>query len=320
MNSQIELDNIIELINRAQTIGIFAHVSPDGDAIGSSLGLYLGLKQLKKDVDVIADDYSRSFNFLPGREEIKKNGEKEGYDLAIVLDCANKARLFDPMGSFDKSKMTISIDHHASNTYFAEYNYVEDNSPAVCKTLIKIMKRLNISINIEIGTCLMAGIITDSGGFRYDKVDDETFEFAAQMLDVGVNISDIYFKTFDVKTKAQFKLASIANSRLKFYSNDRIAVTYVTKRDLEEVKAEPGDHEGIVNVGRNIEGVEVSIFLREDDDGTFKVSLRSNDRVKVSEIGEVFGGGGHDKAAGCSVDLPLDEAIKKLVKETIKKL
>ena len=319
MNSQIELDNIIEVINRAQKIAIFTHVSPDGDAIGSSLGLYLGLKQLKKEVDVIADEYSRCFCFFPGIEEIKNCGNDQ-YDLAIALDCANKARLFDPKGSFDKSRMTISIDHHSSNIYFAEYNYVEDKSPAVCKTLIKILKRLNISINLEVGTCLMAGIITDSGGFRYKTVDDETFEFAAQMLDVGVDISNIYYRTFDVKTKAQFELSSIATSRLKFYGKNRIALTYVKQGDLKKVKAEAGDHEGIVNVGRNIEGVEVSIFLREDEDGTYKVSLRSNDYVNVSDVAEVFLGGGHDRAAGCTIALPLEEAIKKLVKETVKRL
>lgn len=319
MNSQIVLDNIIEVINKAQKIGIFTHVSPDGDAIGSSLGLYLGLKQLKKDVDVIADEYSRCFNFLPFREEIMSEGQKD-YDLAIALDCASRGRLFDPRNSFDDSKVTISIDHHASNTYFAQFNYVEDHSPATCKTLVQIMKRLNITINKDIGECLMSGIITDSGGFRYDTVDDETFEFAAQMLDTGVNISDIYYRTFDVKTKAQFKLSSIATSRLKFYNKDRIALTYVTKDDFKEVKATVGDHEGIVNVGRNIEGVEVSVFLREDEDGTYKVSLRSNDAVDVSEIAKVFDGGGHSRAAGCTIDSSLDVAIKKLVKETSSRL
>lgn len=319
MNSQIELDNIIEIINRAQKIGIFTHMSPDGDAIGSSLALYLGLKQLKKDVDVIADEYSRCFNFLPYRDDIKSKSN-EVYDLAIVLDCASQGRLFDPNDSFNKSTITVAIDHHSSNTYFAKYNYVEDNSPATCKTLIKILRRLNIVINKEVGTCLMAGIITDSGGFRYSTVDDETFEFAAEMLDVGVNISDIYYRTFDVKTKAQFELSSIATSRLKFYNKDRIAVTYVTEKDLSKVGAMPGDHEGIVNVGRNIEGVEVSIFLREDEDDTYKVSFRSNDYVDVSEVASVFGGGGHNRAAGCVIEQPLDVAVKGLVKETGKRL
>lgn len=319
MNSQIELDNIIEVIERAQKIGIFTHISPDGDAIGSSLGLYLGLKQLKKDVEVIADECSRCFHFLPNRGDIQKEGTGN-YDLVITLDCATKARLYDPCEWFDQSNFTICIDHHISNTYYASMNYVEGNSPAACKTLIKVLRRLNIVINKEIGTCLMAGIITDSGGFRYGTVDDETFEFAAQMLDVGVNISDIYYRTFDVQTKAQFELSSIATSRLKFYNKNRVAVTYVTQKDLKKVKAMPGDHEGIVNVGRNIEGVEVSIFLREDEDGTYRCSLRSNDDIDVSDIAGVFGGGGHSRAAGCTIDLPLEVAIKSLVKETGKML
>lgn len=319
MNSQIELDSIIEVINRAEKIIILTHVSPDGDAIGSSLGLYLGLKQLKKEVEVITDEYSNCFNFLPGIEDIKSKGEKH-YDLAIAIDCANKGRLFDPSNCFDNSDVTISVDHHVSNTYFAEFNYVEGNSPAASKTVIKILKRLGISINLEIGTCLMAGIITDSGGFRYSTVDDETFEFAAHMLDVGVNISDIYYRTFDVKTKAQFELSTLATSRLKFYSKDRIALTYVTIADMKKVKAMIGDHEGIVNIGRNIEGVEVSIFLREDIDGTYKISMRSNDKVNVADIAEVFDGGGHERAAGCTLDCSLEDAIKKIVKETKKRL
>ena len=319
MNSEIELDSVIDAINRAGKIGIFTHVSPDGDAIGSILALYLGLKQLKKEVDVIADECSKCFSFLPCINDIKST-TKEKYDLAIAIDCASKPRLFDKEGSFDKSSLTISIDHHSSNTYFATINYVEDKSPAACKTLIKILKRLGVSINYDIGTCLMAGIITDSGGFRYKNVDDETFEFAAHMLDVGVDISDIYYRTFDVKTKAQFELSRIAMDRLKFYNKNKIALTYITLKDIKKAKAEIGDHEGIVNVGRNIEGVDVSVFLREDIDGTYKVSLRSNDNVNVSDVAEVFGGGGHDRAAGCSLDCSLEEAIKTLVKEINKQL
>ena len=318
MNSEIELDKIIEIIRNAKKIGIFAHVSPDGDAIGSSLAMYMGLVQLKKDVDVICDVYSDSFNFLPCLDKIKTEGTKD-YDLCIALDCADKKRLYDPNNSFDAAPTTVSIDHHASNTFFAMNNYVEENSPAACKTLIKVLRRLNININKEIGEALMTGIITDSGGFRYDTVDDETFEFAAQMLDVGVNISKIYLTTFDIQTKAQFKLTSIATSRLEFVSNGRIAITYITAEDIAKTKAKTGDHEGIVNIGRNVEGVQVSIFLREDIDG-YKVSLRSNDATDVAEIAKAFDGGGHSKAAGCTIDEPLEIAMKKLIKETVKNL
>lgn len=319
MNSQIELDNIIEVINKARKIGIFTHVNPDGDAIGSSMALYLGLKQLHKEVDVITDEYSKCFDFLSCLGEIKKEGSKD-YDLCIALDCATKGRLYDPNNSFDASMTNACIDHHSSNTFFANYNYIEDKSPAAAKTLIKVLKGLNVSISKDIGECLMAGIITDTGGFRYDTVDDETFEFAARMLDLGINISDIYYRTFDIKTKTQFKLSALASERLKFYCNEQIAVTYLTKEDFTKYKATTGDHEGIVNIGRNIEGVEVSIFLREDEKDIYKVSLRSNNYVNVSEIAEVFDGGGHDKAAGLTIEDKLDSAIKKLVKETSKRL
>ncbi len=323
MNSQIELDNIIEVISKAKKIGIFTHISPDGDAIGSSLALCLGLKKLNKQVEVVADECSSCFNFLKGIDLIKREGSGD-YDLSIVLDCATKARLYDKNGSFDGSKVTIAIDHHISNNFFATYNYVEGDSPATCKTLIKILKLLNIKINKEIGECLMAGIITDSGGFRYDTVDDETFEFAAHMLDLGVNVSDIYYRTFDFKTKAQFQLFTIATSRLKFYSNDKVAVTYLDEEDFIKSKAGVGDHEGIVDIGRNIEGVEVSIFLREEMDEVYgrlyKISLRSNNYVNVSEVAEVFRGGGHAKAAGVVMQGELNSVINKLIKEINKRL
>ena len=319
MNSQIELDNIIEVIGRSKRIGIFTHVSPDGDALGSSLALGLGLRKINKEVDIIVDEFASCFNFLVGIDSVKNNGDGE-YDLTIALDCANKSRLFDKNGSFDNGIKSVAIDHHISNTFFADYNYIEGDSPATCKTLIKIFKGLNISIDKEIGECLMAGIITDSGGFRYDTVDDETFEFAAQMLDLGVNISDIYYRVFDVKTKTQFELASIATSRLKFYCNDRVVVTYLTKDDLDKVKAKAGDHEGIVNIGRNIEDVEVSIFIREHIENEYKISLRSNSYINVSDVAEVFDGGGHENAAGIVMNGSIDDIVKKLLKEIKKRL
>lgn len=317
MYSAIELDNIINVINNSKKICIFAHESPDGDAIGSSLALYMGLKQLNKEVDVVNDEYPELFKFLPCIDEIKKEGTKD-YDLCIAVDCADKKRIYDPNGSFDSANTTVSIDHHSSNNFFATYNYVEDRSPAAAKTLIKIFRRLNINITKEIGEALMTGIITDSGGFRYDTVDDETFEFAAQMLDLGVNINKVYEKTFDIQTKAQFQLTTIATSRLKFLSKGRIAITYITLEDIKKTNAKKGDHEGIVNIGRKIEGVEISIFLREDKEG-YRVSLRSNNKeYDVSEIATTFDGGGHTMASGCTINEPLEKAIDLLVKEAKK--
>ena len=319
MNSEVELDSIIELINNSKKIAIFAHESPDGDAIGSSLAMYLSLKQLKKEVYIVGDKHSRVFDFLECIKDIRNELDGKDFDLAISLDCASKQRLYDPKNLFDKCKHTIVIDHHISNTYFGEYNYVEGKSPAASQVIVKILRRLNVTLTKEIGECLMVGIITDTGGFRYDTVDAETFTIASRMCELGVNISDIYLKVFTLQTKPQFLLSRIANSRLEILNKNRVAFTYITMEDEKSVHASDGDHEGIVDIGRNIEGVEVSIFVREAEIG-YKVSLRSNRYVDVSEIAEALGGGGHSRAAGLLLNMNLEDAKKALLKETYKRL
>lgn len=318
MNSEIELDEIVEKITNSKRIVIFTHESPDGDAIGSSLAMYLSLKGLGKDVDVVCDVHSRVFDFIGCIGDIKSEASGE-YELAISLDCASKERLYDPSHVFDKCGYTVSIDHHASNTYYADSNYVEGKSPAASQTVIKLLRKLNVTITKDIGECLMVGIITDTGGFRYSSVGADTFRFAADMVEIGVPISDIYLRVFMVQTKAQFLLNRIANDRLEILNKNRVAFTYIMMEDEKKVHADAGDHEGIVDIGRNIEGVEISIFARESEKG-FKISIRSNSYVDVADIAKVFGGGGHSRASGCIIDMPLDEVRKSILKEAYKRL
>ena len=318
MNSEVVLDDIVNVTNKSSKIVILTHESPDGDAVGSSLAMYIALKNLKKNVDIVVDEYSKIFDFLPYSSEIKRE-VKGKYDLAIALDCASKARLYDNNDLFENSNITISIDHHGSNTYFANYNYVIGNSPAACQVLLRVFKRMGISITKEMGECLIAGIITDTGGFRYDSVDSETFEFASLALDLGVNVSDIYIRVFQTKSKSQFMLSQIATGRLELIYKDRIAFTYITMADEKRCKSLKGDHEGIVNVGQSIENVEVSIFLHECEKG-YKFSLRSNNFVDVSEIAAIFGGGGHVRAAGGLISANLEDTKKMLIKEVKKAL
>lgn len=312
------LDNIKEEIMKANSIVILTHESPDGDAIGSSLAIYNSLQQLDKKVDVIIPEFSRTFDFLPNSDKIKKEG-KQNYDLAIALDCADIKRLNGFANYFEEAKTTINIDHHGSNTMFADYNFVNPDAPACCQILVLVLEYLGVKIDKQIGTCLLTGIITDTGGFKYPGTSTETFEFTSWLLGIGVNVSDIYRKVLELKTKANFYLTKRAIDRLEFLHNGKISFTYITKEDEEEFKANPGDHEGLVEIGRAIEGVEVSILLREAD-GYFKGSLRSNDYVNVSDVCMMFNGGGHIRAAGCSMHMPLEEAKEKLVNEITKYL
>lgn len=308
------LEDIMHEIKSANDIVILTHKDPDGDAIGSSLAMYLALKGINKKVDLIIPTYPKTFNFLPGIDEIKKESNVKNYDLAIALDCGDRERLNGFVDYFDNANKKISIDHHGTNTMFGDYNYVNPDAAATTQVLYLILSFLEIDITKDIAKCLYTGLLTDTGGFKYSSVTLETFEIAQNLLAKGINIAEISRKVLDVMTKKELELLKSALNRIELFEDEKIAITYITKEDMESIGSENGDHDGIVNYGRNIEGVEVSVLLREADTG-FKASLRSNDYVNVSDVALIFGGGGHKKAAGCVIHMGLEEAKKAIVQE-----
>ena len=294
------IDQILKCIKKSKNIVIVTHENPDGDAVGSSLAMYHALKGLKKNVDIIIPEDAKCFNELPGIDEVIKESDKV-YDLAISLDAATDKLLNVWVKYFREADQRIVIDHHSTNTMFGDINYVDLSAPACAQVVYMLIKHYRWKITPEIGTCIMAGIITDTGGFQYSGVSRDTFNIAAELLDAGVNISKVYKKVFDTKTKSSFELRRIALDRMEFLEDDKIAFTYITNEDERKVNAGVGDYEGIVSEGRSIEGVEVSIFLHELKDGEFKISLRSNSYVNVSDVCIMFGGGGHIRAAGAKM-------------------
>ena len=307
------LENIVKEIKNAESIVILTHHDPDGDAIGSSLAMYNGLKQLGINSDVIIPEFSRTYNFLPGASDILKESDKN-YDLAIALDCGDIKRLNGFSSYFEDANSRISIDHHGINTMFADLNFVNPMAPACCQILITVLETLGVEIDKKIGTCLLTGIITDTGGFRYSGVTAETFEFTAELLSKGVNVSDTYKKVLQTQSKAKFELSKKAMDRLEFFENGKITFTYIDIKDEEEVNASNGDHEGIVEMGRDIEGVEIAVFIREVENG-YKISLRSNEYVNVSDICLMFNGGGHIRAAGGFLATTFNEVKEKVINE-----
>ena len=306
------LDNILEEIKNANTIAILVHENPDGDAVGSALAMELALKQLNKEADVIIPEFPKEFEFLPDADKIKKETDVASYDLVLTLDCASIKLINNCIDYFENAKTKVAIDHHSSNTMFADYNFVDQDAPACAQLLLVIFGYYNIEVTKEIGTCILTGIITDTGGFRYEGVTAETFRFVASLCEKGVKVSKVYQQVFASKTRAKFELHKIALDREEFLEDGKIAFTYITKADEEKVGAKNGDYDGIVENGRDVEGVEVSIFLRETDKG-IKVSLRSKDYVNVSEAATMFGGGGHVRAAGCNIQGTIEQAKNQII-------
>ena len=314
------LDEILKQIQKAEKIVILTHESPYGDAVGSSLAMKLILEKLEKTADVIIPEYSRLFNFLPSAEDIMIDSEIKNYDLAISVDCATLKRMAKKE-YFENAKSTIVIDHHGSNTMYGDLNYVNPASPACCEVIAGMVKSYEIDITKDIGTCLMTGIITDTGGFRHVGITPETFEFTADLIRLGVDVPDIYKRTLNTKTRANFELTKKVMDRMEILEDGKVSFTYMDKKDEEEVGAEPGDHEGLVEIGRDIEGVEVSIFIRQkENEDAYKVSMRSGNKVNVSDICFLFGGGGHPRAAGALIQGNVEQVKEKLMKEVRKAL
>lgn len=210
-----------------------------GMLFGSSLAMYQALKQMGKEADLVIPEHPKVYDFLPCADEIKTEGRNDiSYDLGIALDCADAKRLegFEPW--YDNAKVKISIDHHGSNSMFADYNFVNPVAPACAQILILVLKSMGIAISKDIGKCILAGIITDTGGFKYEGVGAETFEFVADLLRLGVNVSEIYKRVLQVKTRANFELTKIAIDRMEFFADGKIAFTYITMEDEKNAGAE----------------------------------------------------------------------------------
>ena len=202
---------------------------------------------------------------------------------------------------------------------FGQETNIVDVSPACTQILVESCDYLGIEISKDAMTCFLAGLITDTGGFKNSGITIESFEIAGRALSMGINLPVIYKESMLTISRERFEAQKVAMDRMEFFADGRISFTYINNEDTKKLNLKDGDHEGIVEIGRNVKNVEVSIFLHEEEKG-YKISMRSNEYVNVAEICMTFGGGGHIKAAGASTSMSLEEAKKMLVREVEKRL
>ncbi|ODM25170.1 phosphoesterase [Clostridium sp. Bc-iso-3] len=310
-------NEIISLIKDADAIAILPHVSADGDALGSSLALALALNALnKKPAVYFEEEMPNTYSFLPGREFAEVYSEKpDKYGLVIALDTGDMERLGKRAAIFNDADSTVNIDHHTTNTQFAQLNLVNTNSSAVGELIYQLIKMMGIDIDKDIATCLYVAIATDTGGFRYSNTTPVTHQIAADLINNGVDVSYITQTVFETLSLQKVKLMGKAVESLELLENGKLAIIKITDDLLKNIGAREEDCEGIVNIGRNIEGVEVAVVIRQREGGDLKINFRSKNYVDVSAIANRHSGGGHKRAAGCTIKGDINDVKEMLIKE-----
>lgn len=295
----IILANILEGKTRAAISG---HVRPDGDCIGSCLGLYLYLKEQYPHIrtDVYLEEIPGAYRMIKGTDEVKSQiPEGEVYDVFFCLDCGDKERLGFSAPLFEAAKETVCIDHHVSNEAFADQNHIVPNASSTSELVFTLLDKEKISK--EAAEALYMGIVHDTGVFQYSCTSPETMEIAAELMRKGINGSEIIDKTYYEKTYVQNQILGRALLESMLIMDKRCIVSVIRQRSMEFFQAQPADLEGIVSQLRQTKDVEVAIFLHEVEPQKYKVSLRSKNKVDVSVIAKHFGGGGHVRAAGVTM-------------------
>ena len=322
---------IVNKIKLSKSIILTAHINPDGDALGSLLAFYFMIDEyckknnMEKMIKIVVDDklpkYMRHFedteliwSYEKFGEEFKHNFQNdEKFDLFISLDCANEERYGKAIEIKKLSKKSINIDHHISNTEHADFNYVED----ICSTgelLYQFLEIFEIELREKIAKYMYLGIINDTGNFRHDNVTEHTFFVCSKLIGAGVNNHKIANIIFEVSEKKVGFIGELyknkkINERYKFISY------YLTQEKMKELSIEKDDTDGAAEMLLKIEGMELSLFVREDVDGSLKGSFRANDKYNVNKIASIFGGGGHIKAAGFKTNLSFEEILEKTYQE-----
>ncbi len=300
MKDRANFEECLSALRRSVAPLVLSHYNPDGDALGSSLALYLGLNGLGKKASIINESVIPDrYHFMPSSSEIKDSVAGIEYDLVVACDCGDRKRLGDKLGPTLASDVPlINIDHHASNTLFGTKNWVEGEASSTSEMIYEVLTGLGVAMSHPIAMNLLTGLVTDTGSFRYSATSPRTLEIASKLVGAGASPDLIAKNVFESRKKSAVQLAATTVSNVEFLLNDKVSILTVTQEMLKKFDATLDDTEGLVEEGRAIKGVLVSVLLKQDVD-MWHISLRSSSpAVDVSKVAATFGGGGHKAAAG----------------------
>jgi phosphoesterase RecJ-like protein len=299
---------------------VVSHVQPDGDAASSTIAMGLILKALNKTYTMANTDLiPRKFQYLSGYDQIVQateelaSAENKRYQHVIAVDCADYSRVGKTELLFKDGAQILNIDHHPTNDGYGSVRLIRPNAAATVEILYELVEALNLSWTRELADCIYTGLLTDTGGFRYSSTTADVMQVASKMLSYGVEGHKLAEHLLEKIAYTHILLLKRALATLSFASDNRISWIAIRSSDIAETKACPEDLEGIVNYPFNIEGVDVGLLFKEVGPETVKVSLRSNGNVNVAAFAKSLGGGGHIRAAGCTIQKSLSEAVPYII-------
>jgi len=307
MLSSQQIDSLRDFIKERDGFTIIAHISPDGDAIGSSLALLWLLKKLGKLAEAVCNDpIPAIYAFLPMAEAMLLPENAAGYENVITVDCADKSRLGSASAIFDAAECTYNIDHHPTNDAYAQRNAIDSDAAATGELIYRLTKSFGIEIDADFASCLYTALMTDTGNFAYSNTTAETMRIAGDLLGAGADGYELNLRIYRNTSLERLMLLRQAIGNLKLYEDGRVGITSLSRKEIEDSGAREDDTEGMVDCVRDIESVEIAVFIKQGSACGWKVSLRSKLCADVGAVAAGMGGGGHERAAGYTADGQLD--------------
>ena len=307
------LSQVVELIESKRRFAITSHIRPDGDSLGSSLGLYWLLRALDKDAEVIMRDaVPHAYRKLPGSDAVRVTPRVDRqYDAVFVIECSDITR----PGLIDlERQFVVNIDHHSTTALFGDINWIDSTASAVGEMIYNLCKALGVRVTREIAECVYTALITDTGSFHYSNTSERTFKVASELVRAGVKPAKVSQAVFANYPWSKLELLAEVLTTVKRDPSGRVAWLAQTQEMQERARATDEDGDGFVNYPMSCGDVEACAFFKETAPGIYRVSLRSKCDVNVARIAERFGGGGHRNAAGCTFNGTWDEAEREVVR------
>lgn len=316
--SRTDLAGVVGELRKADSFLVSTHVSPDGDAIGSMLGMYHLLRALGKRriTCACADAVPRLYRWLPAVEEVVDvSGVQGPYDLVVIVDVSRRSRIGNVSDAIPAGTPVLVVDHHLDDEPCGDVNFIDPSYAAVGEIIADLFEAAGLCMSREAAECAYVALTTDTGSFRFSSTTARSHRVAARMLDAGIDVGEISGRIFDAMTLAKFRVMAHVLSHLQFAQGGRVAFGEVTLREIQELDSTGEELDGLINFARNIDGVEVAMLLKEVGPACTKVSLRSRPSFNSAVFLQRFGGGGHAAAAGATLALPLREARARLLRE-----